>query len=131
MKKIPLKIKSIFAQWFTLLTILVMAVLLVPGGLFAQAQTIAVDDNAVTPPNTAVTIDVLANDTPGSGTWDLTSITNTNPLNGTVVNNTNGTFTYTPNTDFSSPNPDTFDYTVCDNATPTPLCAIISETLPT
>ncbi len=123
MTKVPLKIKTIFTQWFTPLTILVMAVLLVPGGLFAQSQTIAVDDNAITPPNTAVNIDVVANDTPGSGTLDLTTIANTtDPLNGTVIYNGDGTFTYTPNLDFSSPDPDTFDYTVCDNATPTPSC---------
>jgi hypothetical protein len=39
-----------------------------------------------------------------------------------VVNNLDGTFTYTPNPDFSSPDPDTFDYTVCDTGTPTPSC---------
>ena len=123
MTKIPLKIKSIFAKWLAPLTILGVAVLLVPGGLFAQGQTIAVDDSAITPPNTAETIDVVANDTPGSGTWNLATITNTAPLNGTVVNNLDGTFTYTPNSNFSSLDPDTFDYTVCDTGTPTPSCA--------
>jgi hypothetical protein len=78
--KSSLKIKSIFAQWLALFSILGVAVLLVPGGLFAQ--TIAVNDSAITPPNTAVTIDVVANDTPGSGTLDLANITNTAPLYG-------------------------------------------------
>lgn len=122
--KSSLKIKSIFAQWLAPLFILGVAVLLVPGDLFAQGQTIAVGDSTITPPNTVVTIDVVANDTPGSGTFDLTTIANTTPpLNGTVVNNFDGTFTYTPNTDFSSLFPDTFDYTVCDTGAPTPSCA--------
>jgi hypothetical protein len=122
MTKSLLKIKTMFAHGLARLTILAMVVLLVPGGLFAQSQTIALDDSAITPPNTAVTIDVVANDTPGSGTLNLATITNTNPLNGTVVNNADGTFTYTPNLDFSSPDPESFDYTVCDTATPTPSC---------
>jgi hypothetical protein len=109
-----------FAQGLARLTILAMVVLLVPGGLFAQNQTIALDDSAITPPNTPVTIDVVANDTPGSGTLNLATITTTSPLNGTVVNNGDGTFTYTPNTNFSGP--DSFDYEVCDTATPTPSC---------
>jgi len=122
MTKVPLKIKSIFAKWLAPLTILGVAVLLVKDGLFAQGQTIAVDDRVITPPNTPVTINVVANDTPGSGTLNLTTITNTVPLKGTVINNADGTFTYTPNLDFSSPDPDTFDYAVCDTATPTPSC---------
>ena len=100
------------------LAILVTVVLLVPGGLFAQGQTIARDDSAITPPNTPVTINVVANDTPGTGSLDLAKITNTNPSHGTVVYNKDGTFTYTPNTDFSSPVPDTFTYTVSDTGSP-------------
>jgi hypothetical protein len=121
--KSSLKIKSIFAQWLAPLFILGVAVLLVPGDLFAQGQTIAVGDSAITPPNTEVTIDVVANDTPGSGSLDLATITNTPPSNGAVVYNSDGTFTYTPNADFSNTVPDTFDYTVCDTTTPTPSCA--------
>jgi hypothetical protein len=111
------------------LIILGFCLFLLPGGLFAQSQTVALDDSAITPPNTAVTINVVTNDTPGSGTLNLATITNTtSPANGTVAKNSDGTFTYTPNPNFSSPDPDTFDYTVCDTATPTPSCdsAVVS-----
>ncbi|MGZ6249376.1 MAG: Ig-like domain-containing protein [Syntrophales bacterium] len=116
-------IKAMFGRRLARLTILAMVLLLAPAGLFAQGQTIAVDDFAITPPNTPVTIDVIANDTAGNGTWDLTKITNTNPKNGTVNNPKDGTFIYTPNTDFSSPVPDTFTYTVCDTDDTPDLCA--------
>lgn len=122
MTKSPL-IKTMFGQRLTRLTILTVVVLLVPGGLFAQSQTIAVDDSAITPPNTPVTIDVVANDTPGNGTFDLIKITKaTDPANGTVEYNDDGTFTYTPYSAFSSTVPDTFDYEVCDTAAE-PSCA--------
>lgn len=114
-------LKRMLAQGLARLTILAMVVVLVPGGLFAQNQTIALDDSDITPPNTPVTIDVVANDTAGNGTFDLTKITNiTDPANGTVEYNDDGTFTYTPNLDFSGP--DTFDYEACDTATE-PSCA--------
>ena len=122
MTKLLLKIKMIFAQGLAPLTIVGMVVLLGPGGLFAQSQTLVLDDSAITPPNTAVTINVVANDTPGSGTLNLGGITNPLALNGTAVNHLDGTFTYTPNLNFSSPDPDSFEYTVCDTATPTPSC---------
>ena len=115
MTKLLLKIKMMFGQGLARLSILTMVVLLAPAGLFAQ--TIALDDSAITPPNTPVTIDVVANDTSGTGTLNLATITiPTAPLNGTVADNLDGTFTYTPNTNFSGP--DSFDYTVCDTATP-------------
>ncbi len=122
MTKLLLRIKMIFTQGLAPLTLLGMVVVLVPGVLFAQSQTMALDDSAITPPNTAVTIHVVTNDTPGSGTLNLATITNTVPANGTVVNHLNGTFTYTPNLNFSNPEPDSFEYTVCDTATPTSSC---------
>ncbi len=77
----------------------------------------AVDDTADTPVDTAVDIDILANDTgiPSDGT-----LTVTDPASGTVVVNDNGTpeditddsVTYTPTTGFEGT--DTFEYTVCD-----------------
>ena len=126
MKKPMLKIKTMFGQGLARLTLLAMVVLLIPAGLLAQGQTIAVNDFAVTPPNTPVDINVIANDTAGNGTFDLPKITivnGTDPKNGTVDYNDDGTFTYMPNTDFSSAVPDTFKYEICDTATPTPSCA--------
>jgi gliding motility-associated-like protein len=76
-----------------------------------------VDDVASTDVSTPVDIDILDNDTgiPTDGT-----LTTTDPTNGTVEINDNGTpdditddtITYTPNEDFEGT--DTFDYTVCD-----------------
>ena len=75
------------------------------------------DDAAATPENIPVDIDILANDNdvPTTGT-----LTTTNPTDGTVVINDNGTpndpsddtVTYTPNNGFIGT--DTFTYTVCD-----------------
>ncbi|RNC87506.1 MAG: gliding motility-associated C-terminal domain-containing protein [Allomuricauda sp.] len=77
----------------------------------------AFDDTATTEEDTAVDIDVLANDNdvPTTGT-----LTTTSPTNGSVVVNDNGTpndpsddiITYTPNSGFTGT--DTFDYTICD-----------------
>jgi len=77
----------------------------------------AIDDFVATPENTPLDIDILANDNdlPSSGV-----LTTTNPTDGSVVINTNGTpnipsddtVTYTPNTDFVGV--DAFDYTICD-----------------
>jgi hypothetical protein len=108
--------KSKLIQRLSRLTILAAVFLLAPAGLFAQTTT-AVNDFVITPPNTPVDINVIANDMAGNGTFDLTKIKNTSdPKNGTLEYNDDGTFTYTPNTDFSSSAPDTFDYEVCDTA---------------
>ena len=74
----------------------------------------AVDDNETTTINTPVTTaNVLANDSDVEG--DTLSVAAGNPTatNGTVVNNNDGTFTYTPNTDYEGS--DSFNYTVNDN----------------
>ncbi|MCG2463000.1 cadherin-like domain-containing protein, partial [Flavobacteriaceae bacterium F89] len=78
-----------------------------------------VDDTASTPEDTPVDIDILANDSgiPADGTLNFTD-----PANGTVAVNDNGTpdditddtVTYTPDTGYNGT--DTFEYTVCDNA---------------
>ncbi len=74
---------------------------------------IAVDDfdNAIVD-TVLTTINVLANDTDIDG--DILSVTAGNPSasNGTVVNNNDGTFDYTPNPAFEGA--DSFDYTVSD-----------------
>jgi hypothetical protein len=73
----------------------------------------AVDDAASTNEDTPVTIDVVANDT---DTVDpsLTVTGVINGSNGTVVNNDNGTVSYTPNLNFNGT--DAFTYTVTDDA---------------
>ena len=125
--KLASKTKTISAQWLALLTIFGMAVFLVP--VFAQGQTIARDDSTITPPNTDVTINVVANDTAGSGNLKLNEIVNSPAANGTVDNHLNGTFTYTPNPDFTSTDPDIFEYTVCDDTTPNPEDACATATV--
>jgi gliding motility-associated-like protein len=78
----------------------------------------AIDDAVATTEDTPVDIDILANDNdlPSVGT-----LTTTNPSNGTVAIDDNGTandpsddsVTYTPNTGFVGA--DTFTYTICAN----------------
>ena len=68
------------------------------------------------PPKTPpIDIPVLANDTDIEGDT-LTVALVTQPANGTVVINGDGTVTYTPNPDFNGT--DTFTYRVCDDGTP-------------
>ena len=68
------------------------------------------DDSATTQPGTPVRIPVLDND-PTKG---LTITSVTNPGNGTVTINSDGTLTYTPNKGFSGT--ETFTYTAVDAA---------------
>jgi LPXTG-motif cell wall-anchored protein len=72
---------------------------------------VAVDDPATTPEDTPVTVPVLTNDTDLDGDT-LTVQSVTQPANGTVVDNGDGTVTYTPDPDFSGT--DTFTYTITD-----------------
>ncbi|ATA75111.1 hypothetical protein CGC52_06575 [Capnocytophaga sp. H2931] len=72
---------------------------------------VANDDTAVTKVNTGVLISVLSNDfDPEGDTFSVTK--HTNPSHGTVVLNADGTFTYTPTTDFVGE--DEFTYIICD-----------------
>ncbi len=71
---------------------------------------IAVDDNASTPEDTSVTIEVLLNDSDPDG--DALTITSVSAApNGAAVINV-GTVIYTPNPDFNGA--DTFTYTISD-----------------
>ncbi|WP_407268158.1 Ig-like domain-containing protein [Tenacibaculum maritimum] len=79
------------------------------------------NDTANTTEDTPVTVDIYGNDNdiPTEG-----SLVTTNPANGTVTIDNGGTpndpsddvVTYTPDADFNGT--DSFDYTVCDNASP-------------
>ncbi len=74
---------------------------------------IANDDSATTPIDTPVTIDLTDNDTDVDGTIDDTSLVIVQPDNGTVVDNGDGTVSYTPDLNFVGT--DTFTYTVLDD----------------
>ena len=77
--------------------------------LDALAPT-ANNDTAVTFEATAVTINVLANDVDPDG--DQLTVTSVGPAaHGTVINNGNGTVTYTPAVGYIGF--DTFTYTIC------------------
>ena len=72
---------------------------------------VAADDTAFTGEDTAVTIDVLANDTDSDG--GLLSVLSVDAAgNGTVSQNPDGTLTYTPDTGYVGA--DSFAYTVTD-----------------
>ncbi|WGW02775.1 Ig-like domain-containing protein [Tropicibacter oceani] len=71
----------------------------------------AVDDASTTTVGTPVLIDVLGNDTDPDGD-PLTTNGTTDPANGSVALNPDGTVTYTPDTGFTGT--DTFDYTISD-----------------
>ena len=74
----------------------------------------AVDDSATTPEDTAVSIEVLANDTDSDGTLDASSVLiETPPASGTALAQSDGTVIYTP-----APNANgtvTFTYSVADD----------------
>ena len=69
---------------------------------------------------TPVTINVLANDT-DPGALPLTLTTVTGAVNGTVSFTAAGNVTFTPNANFTGAL--VLTYTVCNNATPAPLCS--------
>ncbi|HBY80779.1 MAG TPA: hypothetical protein DEG47_28065, partial [Cyanobacteria bacterium UBA11148] len=90
-----------------------------PAEISINIAPVAIDDTATTNINTPVTIDVLANDSDADN--DPLSFTiGTNPTNGTVAIDNNGTpgdltddsVTYTPNTGFSGT--DSFTYQLSD-----------------
>ncbi|NNF51822.1 MAG: S8 family serine peptidase [Gammaproteobacteria bacterium] len=74
---------------------------------------IARDDSADTTEGVAVTIDVLGNDEDPEGE-SLTVVAVTQPPNGSVTNNGDGTVTYTPDPMFAGV--DTFSYSVEDES---------------
>jgi hypothetical protein len=91
---------------------------LLGGGLVVSGQTfaadpIAEDDNFATTVSVALSDDLSANDTNLDGPYDVYS-TLTEPTNGTVVIDIDGTFTYTPNAAFAGV--DSFSYSIDDGA---------------
>jgi hypothetical protein len=86
----------------------------------------AVDDAAATPEGQSVVINALANDITGDLTIIPSSITPTQPANGTVtVNSANNTLIYTPNAGFRDQF-DTFTYTIRDRSNNESLPATVT-----
>ncbi len=73
----------------------------------------AMDDDVSVDEDDSVTFDPLANDTDPEND-DLEIISFTQPSNGTVTQNPDGTLTYTPDPDYNGP--DSFTYTIEDEA---------------
>ena len=73
---------------------------------------VAVNDSAMTNEDTAVSGNVLGNDTDADAGTTLTAALGASPANGTVALAADGSFTYTPNADFNGT--DSFTYTASD-----------------
>jgi hypothetical protein len=97
----------------------------------APPPPVAVADTATTLRNQAVTINVLANDTDASGTITPSTVAiASNPADGTVSVQSDGTIIYTPTAGFIGS--DSFTYTVGDSLgdTSSPGTVTVSVTLP-
>jgi len=82
---------------------------------------LAVDDTATTDEDASITVDLLDNDSdPDGDTLTVTAVTQ--GANGTVVDNNDGTVTYTPNANFSGS--DSFSYTIDDGNGGTSTAAV-------
>ena len=107
----------------TLLTITVL------GPTITNNPPVANTDLAYTKVNTPVTLNSLANDragNPGGSLNPASVIVTIAPLHGTTtVNTATGAITYTPANNFVGT--DTLTYRVCDNSTPTALCATAKQ----
>ncbi|MEC3880681.1 beta strand repeat-containing protein [Parapedobacter sp. 10938] len=79
---------------------------------------VAVDDPVTVNEDIPATGNALTNDSDVEGNA-LTASLVTAPVNGTVVLNADGSFTYTPNSNYNGL--DSLEYQVCDNGTPS-LC---------
>lgn len=74
---------------------------------------VATDDEAVVDEDNSVIIDVIENDVDPEGELpNSTFAVETDPTNGSVISNDDGTFTYTPNANFNGT--DSFTYSVED-----------------
>ena len=93
-------------------------------------EVTATDDQAVVSDGGARRTPVLANDTvtPGGAALDPASVTViTAPRTGTVVRNSDGSITYTPNP--GSSGTDNYVYRVCDTSDPDPVCRTATVTV--
>jgi hypothetical protein len=78
--------------------------------------TSANDDNATAKGTTPVTGNVLTNDTDPEGNTQTVATQNVTNTKGTLVLNSNGTYTFTAAAGYNGPVE--YTYTVCDNGTP-------------
>jgi len=85
---------------------------------YGNSPPVAFDDIVSTDEDTPITIDVLVNNTSIGLDYDpdvsdvLTPISAADPSHGKVILNTDGTFEYTPESDFFGQ--DSFVYTISD-----------------
>lgn len=83
----------------------------------------ATDDRVTTPQNTPITINVAANDLGFLVVLDPPNITPlSQPTNGTIVKNADGTITYTPTAGFTGQ--DSFTYQICGQSPDNSVCAV-------
>ena len=89
----------------------------------------AVDDSVTVTEDTttATAIDAIGNDDLTDDATYLAGSLDTTGTSGTVVDNGDGTFGYTPAAGFSGT--DTFTYTICDDDTPTATCDTATVTV--
>ncbi|NRD22525.1 tandem-95 repeat protein [Winogradskyella litoriviva] len=96
-----------------------------PEGGPENEAPIANADTATTPEGTPINIVILANDfDPDADPITITATTD--PANGTITLNPDGTITYTPDAGFIGE--DTFTYTICDDGNPQ-LCDTATVTV--
>lgn len=102
---------ALVARSFEKLEVVVDGVVVDPRGEpTPNSNPIAANDESLTNEDTAVTINVLAND--GDPNGDVLNVEAASAAHGTVVINADKTITYTPNADFNGT--DTISYTIND-----------------
>jgi len=105
------------------------------GSSAQNSAPVAVDDSYTLGFNHSLTINaasgVLSNDSDvnGNGTIRLQTVTVNNPSNGAVTLNSDGSFSYTPNTGFVGT--DGFTYRICDDGTPNTIVSRFDFDTPT
>lgn len=90
--------------------------ILVVTAVAGNQPPVAVDDATLTLVNTPVSNTAATNDYDPDNNTPLTFAKVTNPSHGTVTMNSDGTYTYTPTTDYIGN--DSFTYRVCDSGSP-------------
>lgn len=106
----------------TAIGLLLFVLFTTPVTLAQNVAPVAVDDTYSVGFDFSLTRDgtnsLLSNDSDANGnsTLSVQTTPDTNPSNGAVVLNTDGSFTYTPNNGFVGT--DSFSYRVCDDGTP-------------
>jgi hypothetical protein len=87
---------------------------------------VAIADRYTTPEDTPIVMSLIANDTDVENN-PLTYVACTSPANGTLVVNSNGTVTYTPDANFNGV--DSFTYEDYDGTANSSSCATVIITV--